>query len=269
MSHFVTTQKREDISEWFRTICKVTVGDAIPDVPGVLSMDRKTPVSEVLSTLEELEIQSVAISAPPNSYIGAGGVNVVSQGQQIIGIVSIIDVLAFSLKNNDYLTRAVSEVIGSTNESLTLWCEESKKPLYFAMEQFIKGVHHSLVQNTEDPNVPLKYLAQTDIVRFLIHNPDAFPALEAILVQPVEVVTTCFVTPAYLSTPLVEAIALLVEHGAVPVVNEDGIVVSNLSASDFKGKSTTDLRAAPGKSHSKFVFLSAYLNCAHYYRYVL
>lgn len=140
----------------------------------------------------------------------------------ILGIVSIIDVLAFSLKNADYATRRVSDVIGSTNESLTLWCEDSKKPLYFAMEQFIKGVHHSLVQNTEDPHVPLKYLAQIDIMRYLIHNPDAFPSLDELLVQPVDVVTTDFVTPVYLSTPLVEAIALLVQHGAVPVVNDDG-----------------------------------------------
>jgi hypothetical protein len=48
-------------------------------------MSHLTPVAEVLSTLEELEIQSVAISCPPNSFIGAGGVNVVSQGEQIIG----------------------------------------------------------------------------------------------------------------------------------------------------------------------------------------
>jgi hypothetical protein len=85
MSHFVTTQKREDISEWFRTICKVTVGDVTAESPGVLAMSHLTPVAEVLSTLEELEIQSVAISCPPNSFIGAGGVNVVSQGEQIIG----------------------------------------------------------------------------------------------------------------------------------------------------------------------------------------
>lgn len=85
MSHFVTTQKREDISNWFRTICKVTVGDATGEAPGILAMDRNTPVAEVMSTLEELDIQSVAVSAPPNSFIGAGGVNVVSDGQQIIG----------------------------------------------------------------------------------------------------------------------------------------------------------------------------------------
>jgi hypothetical protein len=143
--------------------------------------------------------------------------------------VSIIDVLAFSLKHNDYLTHKISDIIGSTNESLTLWCEDDKKPLYFAMEQFIKGVHHSLVQNSDDPTVPLKYLAQTDIVRYLVHNPSAFPALDGLLTQPVEVVTTCFVTPVYLTTPLVDAIPLLVEYGALPVVNQDGMFIYRIS----------------------------------------
>jgi hypothetical protein len=134
----------------------------------------------------------------------------------------MLDVLAFSLKNDDYLNHKASDIIGSTNESLTLWCEESQKPLYFAMEQFINGVHHSLVQDAADASAPLKYLAQTDIVRYLIHHTDAFPSLEVLLMQPTEVVISCFLVSVQLSTPLTEAIPLLVEHGAVPVVNEAG-----------------------------------------------
>ena len=85
MSNFVTTQKREDISEWFRTICKVTVGNVTESLPGVLALDYKTPVSEVLATLEDLGIQSVAVCGPPNAFMAAGGVDVVSEGQRIIG----------------------------------------------------------------------------------------------------------------------------------------------------------------------------------------
>lgn len=140
----------------------------------------------------------------------------------------MLDVLAFSLKHEDYLTHHVCDVIGSTNESLTLWVEDSKKPLYFAMEQFIKGVHHALVQESADSAAPLKYLAQSDIVRYLVHHTDAFPSLELLLVQPVEVVTTCYVVPVLLSAPLTDAIALLVEHGALPVVNDAGESSSGL-----------------------------------------
>jgi hypothetical protein len=133
-----------------------------------------------------------------------------------------VDVLAFSLKHEDYLTHMAEEVIGSTEESSTLRIEDCHKPLYFAMEQFIKGVHHSLVQDPSDSSAPLKYLGQIDIVRYLIHNTSAFPTLEALLVQPVEVVTSCFVVPVHLATPIVEAIGLLTEHSALPVVNETG-----------------------------------------------
>lgn len=63
----------------------MTVGDVTRSSPGVLALHFTTPVSEVLNTLEELEIQSVAIFSPPNSFIGAGGVNAISEDQQIIG----------------------------------------------------------------------------------------------------------------------------------------------------------------------------------------
>ena len=140
------------------------------------------------------------------------------------GIISILDILAYSLKTEHYLGHKLSQVIGSTNESLTLWCEESHQPLYFAMEQFCKGVHHALVRDsTKDSSAPLKYLGQTDILRFLLADTTSFPHLEVLLAERVEIVSTDQVVPVYLTTPLTEAIALLVEHSALPVVNEAGM----------------------------------------------
>jgi CBS domain-containing protein len=138
-------------------------------------------------------------------------------------------VLAFSLKHpDDFLTLKLWDVIGSTNESLTVWCEDTQQPLYFALEQFVKGVHHALVRDSKDNTAPLKYLAQTDILRFLLADPTALPHLEVLLVQPVEIMATRTVVPVYLSTPLTEAIALLVEHSALPVVNEAGACLSEI-----------------------------------------
>ena len=143
----------------------------------------------------------------------------------VLGIISIVDLLAFSLKHEDYMTQKISDAIGSTNESMTLWCEDSHQPLYFALEQFVKGVHHALVNDSKDSAVPIKYLAQTDILRFLLEDTTALPHLELLLVQPVSVMATRSVVPVFLSTPLPEAIALLVEHSALPVVNEAGVCV--------------------------------------------
>lgn len=241
-----SSSAQQDISHWFRTVCEVKVGDVTANNPPVLGLDYRMPISEALSVLEDVKIQSVAVYGPPNSFIGAGGVEIISDGKQYIGIASILDILAFSLKNVNYLECNLSDVIGSTNESLSLWCEDCHKPLYFALEQFVKGVHHSLVRDSRDESAPLKYLAQTDIVRYLLDDSKAMPHLQLVLVQPVEVMSTKTVAHVSLSTPLTDAIMLLVEYSALPVVNESGHVVSHLSASDFKGKSTDDLRRMPG-----------------------
>lgn len=144
----------------------------------------------------------------------------------LVGIISILDVLAFSLKHeDDFLTYKVADVIGSTNESLSLWCEDTHQPLYFALEQFVKGVHHALVRDSKQSAVPLKYLSQTDILRYLLSETTALPHLELVLVQQVNVMATRTVVPVYLNTPIKEAIALLVDHSALPVVNEAGACV--------------------------------------------
>lgn len=146
------------------------------------------------------------------------------------GIISIVDLLAFSLKHRDFLTQKVSNAIGSTNESLSLWCEASDQPLYFAMEQFVKGVHHALVRPANDTSrsLALKYLSQTDIVGYLLSDISAMPHLEALLAQPVGDMATMEVVSVRLTTPLNEAIALLVEHSALPVVNEAGAYLQNV-----------------------------------------
>jgi hypothetical protein len=61
---------------------------------------------------------------------------------QYIGVVSIIDLLTFILSGDDAeerITSRVSQAIGSTQESMSLWIEPVDRPLYFAMEQFCKG----------------------------------------------------------------------------------------------------------------------------------
>ena len=84
-SHNITPQQARDVNNWYRTVCKVTVGDLTANFPDVLALDHQTPVSEALKVLEELEIQSVAVSGPPHGFIGAGGVDLIAQNKQFIG----------------------------------------------------------------------------------------------------------------------------------------------------------------------------------------
>lgn len=65
-----------------------------------------------------------------------------SNGVQYIGVVSIVDLLTFILNGDDAeerITSRISQAIGSTRESMSLWVEPVDRPLYFAMEQFCKG----------------------------------------------------------------------------------------------------------------------------------
>lgn len=268
MSSF--SRKQKDVEHWlFRTVCKVTVGDVTKNFSRVLALDHNTTIAEAFGITEELLIQSVAVTGPPELFRGLGGgdgVDLVAGGKQYIGesslrlgvffcqvvlcsnadifyfffltllckiksihsgIVSVLDMLAYSLKHEDFLTHVLSDVIGSTDESQTFWCEDTDQPLYFALEQFVKGVHHALVQdsNDEEGTLPLKFLAQTDILRFLTSDPTALPHLKMLLEQPVGAVSTpCAAVSVSLATPLREAIALLREHSSLPVANEAGVI---------------------------------------------
>ena len=111
----------------------------------------------------------------------------------------------------------IADVIGSTNESLTLWVEDVQQPLYRAMEQFCKGVHHALVYNSQDKSAPLKYLSQTDIAAFLLSHTTLLPHLQTLLALPTQHFCTHPVVTVQLTTLLSEAIKLLVLHSALEV----------------------------------------------------
>jgi hypothetical protein len=84
-SKSVEEVQKRDVASWFRTVCEVKIGDLTADKPEVLALDYHTPVHEVTAILEQLEIQSVAVYGPAHSFIGAGGVELISQNKQFIG----------------------------------------------------------------------------------------------------------------------------------------------------------------------------------------
>ena len=61
------------------------MGDVTANHPAVLGLDHRTPVSKALEVLEDVEIQSVAVYGPVNSFVGAGGVEIVAEDKQYVG----------------------------------------------------------------------------------------------------------------------------------------------------------------------------------------
>ena len=133
------------MSAWFREVCSVKVGDIVKDKREMFAVEAHTPVGEVLDILREENLISVGVYGAPGSWLGSGGVTLVSSQKQYIGVVSIVDLLSFILSGGDAEERITSRVvlaIGSTQESMSLWVESYDRPLYFAMEQFCKGTFY-------------------------------------------------------------------------------------------------------------------------------
>jgi hypothetical protein len=127
---------------WFREVCKVTVGDIVAEKRQIIAVEASTPVGTVLNLLKEENILSVPVYGTQGSWLGSGGVDLVSNHRQYIGIVSMMDLLSFILRGNPetVLNQRIVEAVGSTSESLSLWVEPASRPLYFALEQFCKGL---------------------------------------------------------------------------------------------------------------------------------
>jgi hypothetical protein len=129
------------MSGWFRNVCRVSVGEIVSEKRHIIAVDASTPLGTVLNLLQEEKIQSVPVYGAQGSWLGSGGVDLVSNHRQYIGIVSMIDLLIFILNGNPetVLNHRIVDAIGSTNESRSLWVEPASRPLYFALEQFCKG----------------------------------------------------------------------------------------------------------------------------------
>lgn len=129
------------MSSWLLEVCKITIGDLIINKKHLISVESSTSISLVLNLLQSENILSIAVYGIQGSWLGSGGINLISNHRQYIGIVSILDILIFILKGNPetVLNHRIVDAIGSSNESLSLWVEPPSRPLYYALEQFSKG----------------------------------------------------------------------------------------------------------------------------------
>jgi hypothetical protein len=144
------------MSGWFQNVCRVTVGEIVSEKRHIIAVEASTPLGTVLNLLQEEKIQSVPVYGSQGSWLGSGGVDLVSNHRQYIGIVSMIDLLIFILNGNPetILTHRIVDAIGSTNESRSLWVEPASRPLYFALEQFCKGFHIFALSHLTDARNP-------------------------------------------------------------------------------------------------------------------
>jgi len=187
------------------------VWDVVASKPAMFDVPDSAPVRDVLALLGEKNVLSVPVVGEPGAWMGAGGAPLrsASNGKNYIGVVSVIDLVAFVFEQINLgaagvspqegtgasaeqrsvdpvaciraaLGRPVIEALGSTQESLSLWIESADLQLQFALQQFCGGgVHRALVlppwflpgfEPDDAGATGPRFLTQTDVVHFLAEH---------------------------------------------------------------------------------------------------
>lgn len=181
------------------------MGEVVATKKVLVAIPCTDSVERALSTLARFNISSAPVSTTPGSWLGAGGSELVVNGVQMIGIVSVLDLFAFlfaetaaivdpfddaisscnSLAIVKRLAAPVTDAIGCTNESLSLWSEDCGRSLFRVLEAVSKGVHRTLVVGTGSDSARL--LTQTDVVRFIRElSRRGAPTLRELFLTPLE-----------------------------------------------------------------------------------
>jgi CBS domain-containing protein len=224
--------------DWFQNTCKTKVGDIVAGKPPLLSVDSRATLSSVLEVMNASHATTVGVYGEAGHWLGDQLLVVGSK--QYIGMVSILDVVAFLASEGSVEARLqspITEVIGATTETQSVWVEPLSRPLFFAMEQFCRGTHHAFAVDDKHVEEP-RMIAQSDIVDFLLQHENALPNAAATFASPIGSLASeisVFVSP---DTPLKSAFQLMLLHHAVPVMS-GGRIVATLSASDLRGHLST------------------------------
>ncbi|CAM9207398.1 unnamed protein product [Ectocarpus fasciculatus] len=223
-------------NNWFRDTCTVKVGDVVKDSAPIRAVDCRTTVAATLDVLSEQGVTTIAVHGEVGHWLGEA--KLVCGKRQYIGMVSILDILSYLLKHADglehHLSSRITEAIGSTTETLTVWTEDTERPLFFCMEQFCRGTHHAFCVGPAGTEPMM--LSQSDLVSYLLNNETAMPHIGAALDRPVESIASAASDFIGGGDKLLVAVQQLLRHHAVPVVDGNGSVLSTLSASDMKGQ---------------------------------
>uniref|UniRef100_A0A7S2NQR0 CBS domain-containing protein n=1 Tax=Cyanoptyche gloeocystis TaxID=77922 RepID=A0A7S2NQR0_9EUKA len=201
----------------------------------------KTTVEDVLKLFE-----THSIRATPVYELGPGGRKVYT------GIVSVIDLLKFTTAeifhslhsdecappnldkdDTEFLKRPVSEVLASGSDSVVAIHPETDS-LRALVEAFSQHTLRALVQSSTDKSAQrLQLVSQTDIMRFMLSHASELPSLMATSVS-----TFFMPNPVVfdISHRTVDAFVMMYckKVGAIGVVDECGILIANLSASDLR-----------------------------------
>jgi CBS domain-containing protein len=180
---------------------------------------------------------------------------------QVLGVVSVMDLLIFiawgpyfesgDLEKSDVtqaknLNRPISQVLGLTQESRGVYVVEPEMSLSSIIQPLSSGYHRLLVPQKDDEGKrAYRVLSQSDVISYIYkHRQEVKDVVKQKLsdlgFKPKEIASITADTPA------VEGFRNMTSDKvpALAVVDKQGKLIGNLSASDLRGMSTKRLKDA-------------------------
>jgi len=222
-----------------------TLGQLVFDKRGLICIESDAPVSKALQLMKEHGLLSLFVT----------------KNEQFTGIVSIYDIMTFvafgafrvdGTVTYTALDTPAGDIAGTHEETRQVWCYEAAEPISATMEALSKGVHRVLVKLHDkgpDGRALYKVVTQTDIIAHLSRHagehkasgcdPDVTKDLEEL--QLYKEGSTVLTVPS--TCTALEAFRRLEvrDHTCMPIVDEKGAVITQISASDLRGLEEYDL----------------------------
>jgi len=194
------------------------LGNLVADKKYVVSVKASDTIQHVLAVLRDNDI----LSCP-----------VLDTVEAVIGVASVLDIASYlSWRFDLKLTQPIETVLGLSPESRTTWLFEPHENLTTLFEPFALGYHRVLVRQKGG----MCNLSQSDVLKFVYeHNqiPDSLlnSTLEELNLASKEVQTIGADKPALEGLKKISSSCV----SAVAVIDSNGELVGNLSASDLRG----------------------------------
>ena len=132
----------------------------------VIEIEAHSSVGDALSLLQKHDVSNLAVVGAAGHYYSSNNFRSLHNDKQYIGLVTLADIVSFLLSPSNSVEKSILAVLGSTNESLSLWILKAEDELLSSLEPLCKGVHSFLVATADLKAAPY-LLSQLDVLAFL------------------------------------------------------------------------------------------------------
>ncbi|KNC98665.1 uncharacterized protein SPPG_06346 [Spizellomyces punctatus DAOM BR117] len=236
------------MSEFIQTTPVSTLLKALPARP-LISVKDSTTVEETFDVLLANDIQAVPVWSEDE--------------KQFISIVDVLDLLTYTAfqpvfdqeledpsliqQRADFLQHPVREAIGLTRESERVWTIDEDETILSLLTLMSNGIHRVLIPHT--PHTTSRLVTQTDLLRFLFANNHHFDTILCIDANKImnkqqsqhpaheNGIHGLSCTTISMHSRTIQGFKKMRNEGvrSLGVVDEEGILVATLSASDLRG----------------------------------